>query len=204
MTNDANTEWFKHGPDIAKAKELFKKSGYDGRPVVVLQATDHYLANPAGLFMAQWLRQAGVNVDLAASDWGAVLTRRAVEEAAGRGRLEHLLDHGDRRWRSPTRSHFSGHAANGDKAWFGWPTNDRQEKLRDEWADAPSARRPEGASPASCRRTPGTTSTHVYLGQFFRGSAWRKNVTGVIGMPEIVPFWNMEKTAWRRGEARAG
>ena len=34
---------------------------------------------------------------------------------------------------------------------------------------------------------------HLYLGQFFRGSAWRKTVTGVIGMPEIVPFWNMEK-----------
>ncbi len=37
--------------------------------------------------------------------------------------------------------------------------------------------------------------THVLLGQFFRNSAWRKNVTGVLGMPEVVPFWNMEKAA---------
>ena len=56
MTNHENTEWFKHGQDVAKAKELFAKAGYDGKPVVVLQATDHYLANPAGLFAAQWLR----------------------------------------------------------------------------------------------------------------------------------------------------
>ena len=34
---------------------------------------------------------------------------------------------------------------------------------------------------------------HVLLGQFFRNSAWRKNIRGVIGMPEMVGFWNMEK-----------
>ena len=28
---------------------------------------------------------------------------------------------------------------------------------------------------------------------FFRNSAWRKNITGVIAMPEVVGFWNMEK-----------
>ena len=82
MTNDANTDWFKQGQDIAKAKELFQKAGYDGKPVVVLQATDHYLANPAGLFAAQWLRQAGINVDLAAMDWGALL--HAPRRAASR------------------------------------------------------------------------------------------------------------------------
>ena len=134
MENDANTEWFKAGPNLAKAKELFKKAGYDGRPVVVLQATDHYFANPAGLFVAQWLRQAGINVDLAAMRLGRGAHPPRRQEAAGRGRLEHLLDHGDRRARSSNPINFSGHAANGDKAWFGWPTNDRQEKLRDEWA----------------------------------------------------------------------
>ncbi|HZB39151.1 MAG TPA: ABC transporter substrate-binding protein, partial [Beijerinckiaceae bacterium] len=39
MENDANTDWFKGGPNLAKAKEFFGKSGYDGRPVVVLQPT---------------------------------------------------------------------------------------------------------------------------------------------------------------------
>ncbi|MFL5151092.1 MAG: ABC transporter substrate-binding protein, partial [Microvirga sp.] len=135
MENEANTEWFKAGPNLAKAKELFKKSGYDGRPVVILQATDHYFANPAGLFMAQWLREAGVTVDLAASDWGAVLTRRAVKKppAEGGWNIFSTTATGEA-FSNPIN--FSGHAANGDKAWFGWPTNDRQEKLRDEWAAA--------------------------------------------------------------------
>jgi peptide/nickel transport system substrate-binding protein len=32
MENDANTEWFKEAPNPAKARELFRKAGYDGRP----------------------------------------------------------------------------------------------------------------------------------------------------------------------------
>ncbi len=32
MENDENTDWFKTAPNIAKAKELFQKAGYDGKP----------------------------------------------------------------------------------------------------------------------------------------------------------------------------
>ena len=37
------------------------------------------------LFAAQWLRQAGINVDLAAMDWGALLSRRAVKKPPAEG-----------------------------------------------------------------------------------------------------------------------
>src|SRR2546423_1539137 len=33
MENDENTAWFKEAPNVAKAKELFQKAGYDGKPV---------------------------------------------------------------------------------------------------------------------------------------------------------------------------
>jgi len=32
MQSDVNTDWYKGGQNIAKAAELFKKAGYDGRP----------------------------------------------------------------------------------------------------------------------------------------------------------------------------
>jgi peptide/nickel transport system substrate-binding protein len=32
MENTENTEWFKEAPNPAKARELFRKAGYDGRP----------------------------------------------------------------------------------------------------------------------------------------------------------------------------
>jgi peptide/nickel transport system substrate-binding protein len=193
MTNDENTEWFKGGQNIAKAKELFQKAGYDGKPVVVLQATDHYLANPAGLLAAQWLRQAGINVDLAAMDWGALLTRRAVKKPPAEGGWNTFsttvtgISFAD-----PIA--FVGQAANGDKAWFGWPTNDLQEKLRDQWATAPTLDERKKVA-RQLQQNGWDYVPHVVLGQFFRNSAWRKNVTGVIGMPEMVGFWNMEKKA---------
>ena len=193
MTNDENTEWFKQGQDTAKAKELFQKAGYDGKPVVVLQATDHYLANPAGLLTAQWLRQAGINVDLAAMDWGALLTRRAVKKPPAEGGWNTFATTVTGiTFADPIA--FVGQAANGDKAWFGWPSNELQEKLRDQWATAPTLDERKKIA-RELQQNGWDYVPHVLLGQFFRNSAWRKNIRGVIGMPEMVGFWNMEKTA---------
>ena len=69
----------------AKAKELFQKAGYDGRPVVVLHATNIDFMNNAALIIAQRLRETGVNVELATSDWGGVVTRRAVKTPPDQG-----------------------------------------------------------------------------------------------------------------------
>ena len=33
----------------------------------------------------------------------------------------------------------------------------------------------------------------VILGQWVSPQAWRKNVSGFIGIPEIIPFWNVKK-----------
>ena len=158
----------------------------------MLQATDHYLANPAGLFAAQWLRQAGINVDLAAMDWGALLTRRAVKKPPAEGGWN-IFSTTVTGITFADPISFTGQAANGDKAWFGWPTNDAAGKAAQQVGDRADARRAPGDRAATCSRTAGTTSRTCILGQFFRNSAWRKNITGVIGMPEVVGFWNMEK-----------
>jgi peptide/nickel transport system substrate-binding protein len=174
MENDENTDWFRQGQDIAKAKVLFKKAGYDGRPVVVLQATEHYLINPASLFLGQWLRQADVKVDIAASDWGALVNRRAVKKAPSEGGWNIF----------PTAStglgfshpiHNPTHAATGDSAWFGWPRNDLQEKLRDNWAAAGTIAERQRIA-RELQRNAWDYVQHVPLGQFYRASAWRKKL----------------------------
>ena len=95
MTNDENTDWFKHGQDIAKAKELFQKGGYDGsrssccrRPITIWPirpgcSPRNGCARPASMSTSpRWT--------------GARCSPPRREEAAGRRRLEHLLHHRDR------------------------------------------------------------------------------------------------------------
>ncbi len=191
MENDEATDWLKTAPNLGRARELFKEAGYDGRPVVILHASDHYLANPAGMLMAQWLRQAGVNAELATSDWGALLTRRSNRKTPAEGGWNIFIT-ASTSYSLANPVANAGHSATGEKAWFGWPENPKIEAMRDEWAAAPTLEERQGVA-RRMQREAWEFGQHAYLGQFFRASSWRKNVRGIIGMPELVPFWNIEK-----------
>jgi peptide/nickel transport system substrate-binding protein len=192
MQSDVNTDWFKGGQNIAKARELFRKAGYDGRPVVILQATNIAFMNNACLLLAQWLKQAGVNAELAASDWGQVVTRRAVKKPVAEGGWNIFVTWGSGEgFDNPIG--FVAHAANGETGWFGWPKDDLHEKLRDEWALAgtPDERK------AIARKLQENAWNYVpmaLLGQWAPPVAQRANVKGFIPLPAHVPFWNVEKT----------
>jgi peptide/nickel transport system substrate-binding protein len=191
MENDENTQWFKEAPNQAKAKQLFQESGYDGRPVVILQPTNFAVFNTADQLLAQWLKEIGVNAQLAASDWGGVVTRRAVREPPEKGGWNIFVTSGSgAAFGNPIT--LVGHAATGDKGWFGWPANALHEQLRDKWAKA----KPEDrlAIAKEIQRNAWDFVPHVYMGQYLQPAAWRTNVKGVIGMPELIPFWNIEKT----------
>ena len=191
MDSTANTEWLAKGPDLAKAKELFKAAGYDGRPVVVLHPSDHYLGNPASQLIVQWLKQAGVNAELATSDWGGLVTRRAVKKPQAEGGWNIFTTATTTIAQATPLA--SGNSASGDKAWFGWPSNDLQEKLADEWVAAETLEQRKAIA-AKMQANAWDYGHHAWLGQFFRTSAWRKNVKGILGMPEVFAFWNIEKT----------
>jgi len=129
MQSDVNTDWFKGGQNIAKARELFKKAGYDGSPVVILQATNIAFMNNASLLVAQWLKEAGVNAELAPSDWGAVISRRAVKKPVAEGGWNIFITWGSGEgFDNPIG--VVAHMANGEAGWFGWPRDDLHEKLR--------------------------------------------------------------------------
>ena len=198
MQSDANTDWFKGGQNIAKARELFRQAGYDGRPVVILQATNIAFMNNACLLLFQWLKAAGVNAELAASDWGAVVTRRAVKRPVAEGGWNIFVTWGSGEgFDNPIG--MQAHTANGEAGWFGWPKDDLHEKLRDEWALAAT---PEDRK-AVARKLQENAWSYVpmaLLGQWAPPVAMRANVKGFLPIPAHVPFWNVEKTwqdAWR-------
>jgi peptide/nickel transport system substrate-binding protein len=192
MQSDVNLGWFKGGQNIAKAKELFKQAGYDGRPVVVLQATNIAFMNNAALLVAQWLREAGVNAELAASDWGGVVTRRAAKKPPGEGGWNIFITWGSGEGFDNPIS-FVAHMASGESAWFGWPKDDLHEKLRDVWALAETVEERQ----AIARKLQDNAWNYVpmaLLGQWAPPVAYRANIKGMISNPSHVPFWNAEKT----------
>ncbi|MBN9064764.1 MAG: ABC transporter substrate-binding protein [Rhizobiales bacterium] len=192
MENDANTEWFKEGQNFAKARELIKKSGYDGRPVVVLQATNIAYMNNAATLISQWMKEAGFNVSTQASDWGGVVTRRAVKAPPDQGGWNVFFTSASSyAYGSPIG--LVGHAATGEKGWFGWPSNEKHEILRDKWAAA-ATEDERKAIAREIQENAWDFVPHLYFGAWVQPSALR-NLKGMIGMPEVIPLWNVEKTA---------
>ncbi len=192
MENDANTEWFAAAPDPERAKQLFEEAGYDGRPVTVLHATNIDFMNNAAQIVAQRLRDIGVNAELATSDWGGVVTRRAVQDPPEDGGWNIFIT-----WAGAASANnpiaLAAHAANGTKGWFGWPTDERHEELRDEWAAAQGLEAQQEVA-RQIQDNAWNFVPHVWLGQWVSPVAHRTNLEGILKIPEIIPFWNIEKT----------
>jgi len=178
----------------ARARELLKESGYDGRPVVVLHATDIHVMNQTVLVIAQNLRQIGMNVQLAASDWGGVVTRRSVQTAPDQGGWNVFFTYGGGNATASPIS-LSGHAATGRKGWFGWPENALHEQLRNEWAAAPTLE----ARRSVAQRLNRNMIDYVHdvkTGQWVAPVAYRSDrLRGMLPVPEVIPWWNVERYA---------
>ena len=191
MENDANMAWFKGGQNLAKARELMKEGGYDGRPIVLLQATNiQYMLNAATVW-AQQLRSAGFNVQVEAMDWSQVVQRRTNKGAPDKGGWNIFITSGGG---SSYSNPFIdiGMATNGEKGWFGWPTNELHEQLRAKWIDASSIEERKAIA-RQIQENAWNFVPHLYYGQWTQPVAHRKNVTGWVHVPEIIPFWNVQK-----------
>lgn len=64
------------GQNIERAKELLAKSGYDGRPVVVMIPSDDEQLRNQSLVLVEFMRQAGFQVDPQTMDWSTLSERR--------------------------------------------------------------------------------------------------------------------------------
>jgi peptide/nickel transport system substrate-binding protein len=178
----------------ARARELLKESGYDGKPIVILQATDVHVMNQTVLVIAQNLRQIGMNVQLAASDWGGVVTRRSVQSPPDQGGWNVFFTYGGGNATASPINLF-GHAATGRNAWFGWPENALNEQLRNEWAAAPTLE----TRKAVARRLNRNMIDYVHdvkTGQWVAPVAYRSDrLRGLLAVPEVIPWWNVERYA---------
>ncbi len=192
MANDANTDWFKQAPNPAKAKQLFQEAGYKGEKVVVLQATDFAFMNNSAQLIAGWLQNIGVNAELAAMNWGEVITRRASMKPIDQGGWSVFITYGGG-YDFADPAMLIAMAANGKKGWFGWPENEAYEALRSKWAEAGSVA-DQQAIAKQMQAAAYDFVLMVMLGSWTQPAAMRKNIDGFLTDPDVVPFWNVTKT----------
>lgn len=190
-SNNENTGWLKKGGDPERARQLFKEAGYSGEKVVILDAANIPVFHNIAQVVAAQMRKIGVNTELVASDWGGIVARRSNKGPVENGGWSIFISSdSDYSMGNPLNSVFL--TANGENGWFGWPKNDEYEALRSKWADIDTLEERK----ALARKMQGIWWDFVGdvpAGQVLFPTARRKTLTGIIGMPNLIPMWNMQK-----------
>lgn len=191
-SNDENTGWQKKGGDPEKARQLFKEAGYAGEKVVILQPTNIAEISNAAQLLAATLRKIGVNAELAPSDWGGLVKRRANKGPVESGGWSiFITDDSNAALNNPTSQIFL--SANGEEGWYGWPKSDEYEALRAKWTEVETLEERKALA-RKMQSVWWDFVGDVLLGQIVSPIARRKELTGLIEMPSsLVAMWNMQR-----------
>lgn len=176
--------------DLAKAKALVKEAGYDGTPVVLLDATENANIHAFTVVANELLKSIGFKTDMQAMDWATVVSRRASKEEVGKGGWSIFISGpGGLDMMEPV-SHL-GLRSNCEKAWFGWPCDAEVEKMRAAFADlSDKEQRKMLAQKIQARAA--ETVPYVPIGVQYQIRAHRANLTGLLTPPAPV-YWNITR-----------
>jgi peptide/nickel transport system substrate-binding protein len=181
------------GDGMAEAKKELAASGYDGTPIVIMAPGDVVTLKAQPVVAAQLLREAGFKVDLQATDWQTVVSRRTSQKPISEGGWNMFFTN----WVAAdvmnpvVNVSVGGRGKNG--GWFGWAEDAKIENLRDAFARASS---PDEQKKIATELQQENYEQVIYipLGQYFAPSAWRKSLTGVLDGPATPVFWNVDKS----------
>jgi peptide/nickel transport system substrate-binding protein len=187
---EAGSEGY-HRQDLARAKQLLAESGYKGEKIVLIATREIQSIAALGDVTADNLRKIGANVEIAVSDWGTMVARRAKKDPPAQGgwNLFHTTVGGTAM--SSPLTNFAINSSCGGDNWFGWPCDAKTEELRSEYIRA-SDEAPSRAALDALHRHLWETLPDIPVGQYIQPTAWRSNVTGVLQAPLLV-FWSVDK-----------
>ena len=182
LHTSVGTEVLTKPRDFEKAKKALEAAGYKGEPVVFMDPADvpelHAL-NSAGI---DALRRAGLNVDVAALDFGTVIRRRTSAEPPDKGgwNVVRSFQDGAYAFIPPNVAPLKG---DGKAGYYGWTTSPRIEASQNEWYDAPDLTR-EKQVVEDLQKQLWIDVPYIPMGQYQQQVAWRRTVTDIpIGFP---------------------
>ena len=184
MASDVGVEVTRGPKDLNKLKENLKQAGYAGEKVVVLAATTIPSIWQEAQVATDTLKKLGMNVDMQALEWGTVVQRRSVKEPVDKGGWNIFYTYlGGFGNISPGPN--IAIRGNGTSAWFGWPSDDKMETLRDQWFEAPDV----PAQQKICREMQvrfWENPSYVPLGMYDLPNAFHKYLTDIHdGWPQM-------------------
>jgi peptide/nickel transport system substrate-binding protein len=190
MATKAGLEVLTGPRDLALAKRLVAESGYKGEKILLIAASDQPALNQLSEVTRELFLNLGLNVDYQVMDWGSVVTRRANQNPPDQGGWNAF----NTQWGGLTVSNPGSSyplRGNGKKGWFGWPTDDVLEDLRQQWFDAPDLTA-QKAIAAKIQLRALETVPYYPLGQDFQPTAFRSDIKDIV--PTAIPlFWGVRR-----------
>ncbi len=194
LASNAGSEYLSGSADerMAKAKDLLKKAGYDGTPVLMMQPTDLTVLSTQPIVAAERLREAGFKVDVASMDWATLQSRKNSTAAVKDGGWNMFFTYWGVTgiWNPLVNVLLDGTGKDGT-AWSGWPKNDEVPKLRAAYLVASSLDEQKKIA-SQIQKIAYDDGFYYNAGEFQSVAAWRSDVTDLQKAP-ITIFWGVKK-----------
>ena len=190
MATHAGLDVLTRPRDLQLARRLVSESGYRGEKVVLLSASDRPVFSQTSYVARELFQNLGLTVDFQQMDWGTVITKRANRNPTDKGGWSAFTTALD----GVTVSNPGGNFAlrgNGEKAWFGWPTDEKLESLRTAWFDA-SDLRSQKAIAEQIQLQGLENVTYIPLGQIFQPTAFRSDIKDIV-KAAFPLFWGVRR-----------
>ena len=182
-------------PDLTRARQLLAESGYKGEKVVLINSHETLFVGQAGDFAAQNLKEIGLDIEIAESDWGTFMTRRNNKADPGRGGWNLFITSVSGSGTYSPLSNSTADTTCGARNFAGWTCDEPAAALRDQYIHEPDPTKQRAILEQLSLRLWDVMPT-IILGQRAQLYAWRNTITGFVHPPSLVTvFWNIEKAA---------
>ncbi|MDO9711382.1 ABC transporter substrate-binding protein [Paracraurococcus lichenis] len=189
LATEAGIEAIAGPRDLERSKRELREAGYQGEAVVLLAPSDQQALMAIAEVQNDLFRRLGMNVDYRVSDWGTLVQRRASKESPEKGgwSMFHTTWNGLDGINPGVMTYLR---ANGERAWFGWPSVPRLDELRTAWFDAADFAAQQAIA-AQIQQVVFEEAPYLPTGQYFANTAYRRTITEPVS--EVFAFWGVRR-----------